>query len=123
MDKTENLNRMKYEWKYHVVLIQVLKKTAVCGARQVSGEATVSVESRVGTALATLYAALSGSQLESLRLCLWMVSALGMGAVMEVKMFSRADHSERSEATLDEHDRVREVSVERIGKTRDTKRI
>ncbi len=49
-------------------------------------------------------AALSGSQFESLRLCRRMVSAPSMGAILEVKVLSRADHSERSEAQLHEGD-------------------
>ena len=44
-------------------------------------------------------------------------------AVLEVKVLSRADHSERSEAQLHEGDRVWEGSVERIRESRYTKRI
>jgi hypothetical protein len=50
-------------------------------------------------------------------------SAPSMGAVLEVKVLSRADHSERSEAQLHEGDRVWEGSVERIRESRYTKRI
>lgn len=35
-----------------------------------------------------------------------MVSAPSMGAILEVKVLSRADHSERSEAQLREGDRT-----------------
>ena len=51
------------------------------------------------------------------------VSAPSMGAVLEVKVLSRADHSERSQAQLHEGDRVWEGSVERIRESRYTKRI
>ena len=50
-------------------------------------------------------------------------SAPSMGAVLEVKVLPRADHSERSEAQLREGDRAWEGSGERIRESRNTKRI
>jgi len=46
-----------------------------------------------------------------------------MGAILEVQVLPRADHSERSEAQLREGDRAWGGSVERNRESRNTKRI
>ena len=50
-------------------------------------------------------------------------SSPSMGAILEVKVLPRADHSERSEAQLREGDRAWEGSAERNRESRYTKRI
>ena len=49
--------------------------------------------------------------------------APSMGAILEVQVLPRADHSERSEAQLREGDRAWEGSVDRNRESRYTKRI